>query len=379
MFVQLNCAIVDANAENRQEMAGFLASHGVQVVAEYPTAESLQQVLARPDGPILVVMNIDPNPHESLKRIAHFPRLYPQVSFFLMSTSVDAELLMEAMHAGVKEFIPLPMSETKFAAAIERVAQTQGMGKRAKVIHVVPSMGGCGSTTIACNVAASLAQQARTVLIDLNLIMGGAACYFDLRPRFTIADVMDSAEKADKQLLDNALCIHKNSGLAVLARPDLPEDTQRVNQAGLSRLMGILTRIFEYVVIDSVMSVDPIYATAISAADINLIVMQLNVPSARNAERFVGALRRKGIESSKIQVVINRFERKNRDIEPEAIERALGLKIGFLIPNDFKNALAATNFGEPVVLRAPKSEMSVALREMAKRLGVKTSSQAAAA
>ncbi len=29
-----------------------------------------------------------------------------------------------------------------------------------------------------------------------------------------------------------------------------------------------------------------------------------------------------------------------------------------MIPNDFKNAIAAINFGEPVVLRAPKSEIS---------------------
>ena len=41
-----------------------------------------------------------------------------------MSQTVDANLLMEAMHLGIKEFIPLPMSEDKFAAAIERVAQS---------------------------------------------------------------------------------------------------------------------------------------------------------------------------------------------------------------------------------------------------------------
>ena len=44
------------------------------------------------------------------------------VSFFLMSQVLDANLLMEAMHLGVKEFIPLPISEEKFAAAVERVA-----------------------------------------------------------------------------------------------------------------------------------------------------------------------------------------------------------------------------------------------------------------
>ena len=86
--------------------------------------------------------------------------------------------------------------------------------------------------------------------------------------------------------------------------------------------------------------------------------MQLNVPSAKNAERFVGALRRMGVEASKIQIVVNRFVKKGWDIEPEEVERALGLKISWMIPNDFKNAIAAINFGEPVVLRAPQVRKS---------------------
>jgi pilus assembly protein CpaE len=278
-----------------------------------------------------------------------------------MSHVLDPQLLMEAMHLGVREFIPLPIAQDKFTAAIERSARAAGMGKRARVIHVVPTIGGCGSTTVACNIAASLAKKAKTVLIDLDLIRGGVAGYFDMRPRYTIADVMDAAEKADRTLLTSALTIHQSSGLSVLSRPDLPEDTQRISAPGVSRLLSMLTRMFDFVVIDSMMSVDPIYSAAISTADVNLIVMQLNIPSAKNAERFVGALRRQGTEASKLRIVVNRYIRKGSDIEPEEVEKAMGLKISWLIPNDFKNAIAAINFGEPVVLRAPKSEIAGSL------------------
>jgi pilus assembly protein CpaE len=284
---------------------------------------------------------------------------------------------MEAMHMGVKEFIPLPISEQKFGAALERAAQNYGMGKRATIIHLIPTIGGCGSTTVACNVAASLAQRAKTVLLDMDLIRGGVAGYFDSRPRYTLADVMDSAEKVDKQLLDNALTMHQGSNLAILARPDLPEDTQRVNQPGIHRLFSVLGRVFDYVVVDSIMSIDPIYATTIGAADLNVIVMQLNVPSCKNAERFVGALRRMGIESSKIRIVVNRFVKKGWDIEPAEVERALGLKIAWAVPNDFKNAIAAINFGEPVVLKSPRSEMAVSLTGLADVLGPKAQRNAA--
>jgi pilus assembly protein CpaE len=235
------------------------------------------------------------------------------------------------------------------------------MGKRAKIIHVIPTIGGCGSTTLACNVAALLAQKSKTALLDLDLIGGGVASYFDVRPRYTLSDVMESAEKVDKQLLDNALVIHQKSQLAILARPDQPEDSQRVNQPGFQRLNNVLGRMFDFVVIDSALSIDPVYSEALKAADTNLIVMQLNVPSAKNAERFVGALRRMGIDVNKIKIVVNRYVKKGCDIEPDEVEKALGLKIAWMVPNDFKNAIAAINYGEPVVLRAPRSEISTSL------------------
>ncbi len=371
MHAQLTSIIVDADGANRQEMAGFLSHFGVNVVAQFPTAETLPVHLARADAPQVVIINLDPGAHESLKKIGHLPRQFPNISFFLMSQVLDANLLMEAMHLGVKEFIPLPVAEDKFGAAIERVASQHGMGKRARLIHVVPTIGGCGSTTVACNIAASLAKHGKTALVDLDLMRGGVGGSFDIRPRYTIADVMDSADKVDRQLLDNALTVHQASQVALLTRPDLPEDTQRVNHAGLQRLLTVLCRMFDYVVVDSMMSIAPMYSTVLKEAAINLVVMQLNVPSAKNAERFVGAMRRMGIESAKIQIVVNRFVKKGWDIEPEEVERALGLKIGWAVPNDFKNAIAAINYGEPVVLRAPKSEMSTSLVGLADSLAAK--------
>jgi pilus assembly protein CpaE len=365
MFVQLHCVVVDPDVSNRQEMANFLSNHGVNVVAQLPTIEQLSTVLVRREAAQLAVVNLDPNPHDSLKRVGQLVRQFPATSFFVLSQTVDALLLMEAMHMGIREFVPLPIVPEKFAAGIERVASQFGMGKRARMVQVIPSIGGCGSTTVACNIAASLAKENKTVLLDLDLVCGGVASSFDLRPKYTIADIMNSAERLDNQLLDNALALHEPSGLAILARPDLPEDSQRVNQAGINRLMGVLQRMYDYVVMDSMMSVDPLYASLTQSADMNIIVMQLNVPSARNTERFLGTMRRMGIDSGKIKIVVNRYVKKGWDIAPEEVERSLGLKISWMIPNDFKNAISAINFGEPVVMRAPKAEMSLSLSGLA--------------
>ncbi|MDB5327449.1 MAG: hypothetical protein JWM57_3018 [Phycisphaerales bacterium] len=368
MHVQLNCVVVDPDDQNRQEMASFLTTFGVQVVAQLSNTDPLEAMLNRSDAPQLVVVNLDPGATDSLRRIGHLPRQFHNVSFFALSQVLDPNLLMDSMAAGVKEFVPLPINEIRFTAALERLANVNGMGKRAKLINIIPTQGGCGASTIACNLAASIGQTKKTALIDLDLVRGGCASYFDTRPRYTIADVMQSADRVDRTLLDNALAVHKKTGVSILSRPDLPEDTQRVNQPGLVRLYNILGRMFDCVVMDSVMSVDPMYATTLQTADLNVVVMQLNVPSAKNTERYVGAMRRMGIESSKIKIVVNRFVKKGWDIDPAEVERALGLKISWLVPNDFKTAISAINYGEPFVVSSPKTEISTAISEFGKFL-----------
>ena len=379
MLLQLNCVIIDSDAGYRQEMADYLSGYGVDVAAQLGEVESLPALLARGNAPQLVILNLEPHGAQMLRKIGHLPRQYPNVSFFALSKTVEAGLLMEAMQLGVREFIPLPINEETFTTALDRVAQQHGMGKRARVLHFIPTIGGCGSTTVACNVAAALAKSgAKTVLVDMDLVCGGVAGYFDLRPRFTIADVMDSGDKLDKTLLDNALAVHAGSGLSILARPDLAEDTLRVKPGGFTRLLNVLSRVFDYVVLDSMMSIDPLYAAAVQAADVNVIVMQLNVPSAKNAERFVGALRRTAIDPHKIKIIANRYIKKGHDIEPAEVERTLGLKIAHYIPNDFKTAITAINLGEPFVLRAPKTDLSQSLRDLAELLDGKSARALAA-
>lgn len=368
MCVQLSCIVVDPNSADAQELASFLTEHGVEVAAQVGSVEHLPGLLGRPDGPQLAMVNLGAAPQALLAKVGHLVRQFPAVSFFVLSQQVDASLLMEAMHQGVREFVPLPVDKEKLAAGLERASQLHGMSRRGRVVNFIPSTGGCGSTTIACNVAVALARSGKAALLDMDLVRGSVATAFDLRPRYTIADLIGSADKIDRQLLESALTVHQASGLAVLARPEAPEDANRIRPQPLSRLLDVVGRVYDYVVVDSLMGMDPLNEAVIQAADLNVVVMQLNVPSTRNTERLLSALRRKNVPGSKIRLVVNRLVKKGRDIEPDEVERALKMKIDWMVPNDFKASIDAINFGQPVVLRSPRAEIATSLCQLAQSL-----------
>lgn len=377
MELPLNCIIVDADAQNRREMAEFLTQRGMTVAAALPAIDELANTLASGTSGQLVLVGLDPRPAESLAALRPIIRKFSSVDFFVLSGVVDADLLMDAIHSGVTEFIRQPIDPAKFMAGVERVAATHSNGRRGRLVNIIPTVGGCGATTVACNLAVAFARSARTVLIDLDLVGGTVATSFDLRPRYTIADLMATSELLDRQLLDNALAVHGDSGLAVLARPELPEEAERVTGPGVSRLLGALLPLFDYVVIDSSMDVDGPRSAAARIADINVLVAQLNVPSVRNAGRLLGALQRMDMPVERIRVVVNRYAKRGTEIRPDELEQALGMKVAWMIPNDYRSAIDAINFGRPLVLRSPRSEISGSFSGLKELLNGKASANGA--
>jgi pilus assembly protein CpaE len=142
-----------------------------------------------------------------------------------------------------------------------------------------------------------------------------------------------------------------------------------VTREGLTRLLDVAGRAFDFIVADSAMGFDTLHATLTRAADVNVLVMQLSVPSAKNTERYLHAMRRMGLETGdSTQVVVNRFTPERSDIQPTEIERALGLKIAWTLPNDFATAMGSINFGEPVTQRSPRTELSRSIVGLAQML-----------
>ena len=81
MYVQLNCAIIDADATNLQELGGFLGQFGVNVVASAATPDGLPALLGKQDAPQLVIVNLDPgSARDVLKRIEQHAPAVPRPS-----------------------------------------------------------------------------------------------------------------------------------------------------------------------------------------------------------------------------------------------------------------------------------------------------------
>ena len=190
----IRVVLVDPNEESRNALQRLLRGIGSIWLSE--VLNSYQDAAARA-GEIaadvtIVVLDHDPNQAiELIQKLAHIePRHRALAGQPLLPT---ARLILKAIRAGAREFLPLPAEQTELLDTISRLlrgrnesltAQTQGP----RIITVTGATGGVGCTTVAVNLAAALGsnKEQETILLDLDLIFGGVDAYLDLAPDHTL-------------------------------------------------------------------------------------------------------------------------------------------------------------------------------------------------
>ena len=97
--------------------------------------------------------------------------------------------------------------------------------KEINVVSVIGPSGGVGKTTIATNLAASFAEFGlKTCLVDLSLQFGDVGLFTNVKPTFTVYDLMVNNPDFNPNM--NLFIEHVNPNLFVLPAPVLPEQAQ---------------------------------------------------------------------------------------------------------------------------------------------------------
>jgi pilus assembly protein CpaE len=325
----------------------------------------------------LMIYELGKEPTGDLRFVENLMSSGEATQVFITSETADPDLLIRAMRTGAKEFFSQPLKEEDVVQALERfrsngkrVIRPAEPGRMGRVISVVGSKGGVGTTTIAVNLAASLASLKKGVsvaAVDLNPVLGDMPVFLSMKPRHNWGEVLKSPDRMDDTLLMNLLARH-SSGIHILAAPSLLNGNNPDRPEAVSNLLSLMKINFDYIVVDNGRSLYAASIGAMQAASEVLLVSVLSLSSLTNANRLVKTLPQSGyVPRDKIKVVINRHLKKN-DLSPKDAQAALETPIFWSIPNDYKTAMGSVNEGQVLNQFAPKSSLAIAISEMAAAL-----------
>jgi pilus assembly protein CpaE len=292
-------------------------------------------------------------------------RQHPTTGVVIISGRLDPALMLEAMRAGVNEWVAEPFTTRDLQAAIERVTATRSARSAGQVFAFVGAKGGVGTTTTAVNVATALARATldeQTLLMDLHLSYGDAAVFLGAEPRFSVADAMENTHRLDEAFFET-LVVQTKSKVNLLASSE-----RGVGQVDLRRVPTLLqfaAAHYRYTFLDVPRS-EAVALDSLEGVSTVLIVANQELATVRNAGRMAAALRQR-YGKDRVRIVISRYD-KNAEIGTEDVERVVGSPVSHLVPSDYRAALQALNKGKPLVLEAG-SKMGDAYKAIAFDLG----------
>jgi pilus assembly protein CpaE len=300
-----------------------------------------------PDIVMVDIVNNDAT--MALRAIEFLHQELPESAIFAIGPLTQPQLIVNAMRAGVREYIERPTSTSDLLEAFVRLTATRRKpgreSTRGKVFTVVNAKGGSGATTVAVNLALALqSAQNNTALVDLAPL-GHCALHLNLKPNFTISDAVTNLHRLDSSLLDSFMARHED-GLQILAGSTVP-GTIDPSTSDFARLFDTIVGRFQYVVVDISSRLDSAARLVSNLSEKILLIAHADVASLWSAGRVAQYLGESGTRD-RFALVLNRY-RKVAGFNEAETEVAIGAPVLWRIPNQYVAVASAIDRGVPLM------------------------------
>lgn len=318
---------------------------------------------------------------------------FPRALILGFTPDFTADVLTEAMAAGIRRVLPYPFSTAMLGQAIEAVrvelqaitahaatstpiesgASAQAPAPTAleqeiphQLIAISSPKGGVGTSTLAVNLAATLQTLGHsTALVDLNLNFASHSVFLDLHWRKSLSDLVDDDEITAETL--STVLVRHSSGLHALLGPEQPEDGERILFEHIQRALSILQDTFVFTIVDACPCFDGRVLAALEMSNIVLVPVCPDLPTMKNANSYLRVMELLHYDLSKLLLVMIRADSISQH-EMRAIEAALSREIQLRVVSDGIRTTSAANSGTPFVLSAPHAPISQNIFALARTL-----------
>lgn len=319
----------------------------------------------RPD---LLICELGEDHKAELKKIESYMEHSDRTEVFLVSKRSDPEILIQALQTGVKEFFRVPVERQKVEESLDRFQTRQEKQdkkeqleskKQGKIICVVGSKGGVGTTTIAVNQAVAIAknqEKPSVALLDMNIVFGEVPVFLDMAPKHHWGDITKNIQRLDTVFLSTILAIHE-TGVHILPSPRYLGDHPSPTPSVMETLLTLMKKQYDFIIIDLGQTMNDTALKIIQMSYRTQIVAIQSLPCLSNTNRLIKSFLGYGYtRDESIHVVLNRFFKKSMvslDTAREGIKR----DPAWLIPNDYSTTMSAINSGKPLHTVAPRSKI----------------------
>jgi pilus assembly protein CpaE len=282
----------------------------------------------------------------------------------------DVSVYRELLIRGVSEYVVAPIDPVSIIVAIARLYPDVAKHKLGRCFAFIGAKGGVGSSTIAHNVASTIARGHRgdVILADLDLPFGSASLGFNLDPTQGIAQALNDAGSLDDVLLERLLT-KSGDHLKVLSAPATLAQSYDIEENALEPVIDLTLTHAPYVVLDIPHMWTSWAKKTLLAADEVVITAIPDLVSLRNAKNLVDFLKRARPNDAPPKLVLNQIGMPKRtEIKPDKFASTIQIEPLACIPFEPSSFSAAASKGQMIADVSAKSAISMGFPKIVQAL-----------
>jgi len=358
LAVSLLTVCVDQDGAERLEQATEQQRWNVtyESMSEYVSAQRRPAISleSKNANGVLAVVDFDRDAQAAQETAAFLQQIFfGKIFIAALASRHDSDLLLKAMRAGCNEVLRKPIDAGQLTETLDRQNKhwlaTMGHGRSAgKVLSFFGCKGGVGTTTLAVNLAYTLTQQQKKVLlIDNHAEFGHVCLYLGLDGnRYHFHELIRNVNRLDSELLRGFIAKH-SSGLEVLSSPESHDPNRHIDPDALERTIEFLRGEYDYLILDCETNLTDVNLAVMDSSDEICLVATPEIGAVRDLSRYIDNLSRNEQATTKLHIIINRHS-SNGAIGIEQIEKAIRVPVQTRISNNYAECQKAINLGEPV-------------------------------
>jgi len=245
--------------------------------------------------------------------------------------------------------------------------------KRTATIGVIGSKGGVGATTLAINLAASIAQDGKddnqaVLLVDANFQQPDVALFLACEAKHTVIELLHRSVNLEPQTI--LACCGPAPGcndLRILTAPPDGRASAAHNLTQLSACLPPLQNLFPTVVIDLPKTLDKHLVSMLDQCDLVILVVAPDLASIAATTRWYSLFDELGYPQEKILLIGNRTGGKSKLMD-EQMQKTFGQLLTGKIPNTYALAESSAISGAPLVVAYPRESYAKAMKSVSQSI-----------
>ncbi len=284
----------------------------------------------------------------------------PSTRVVVIGDSNDITLYRTLIRRGVSDYLALPLERQDLAQAIADLG-SHGEAKRARVISFIGAKGGVGSSTVAHNIAWSLAQlfDEDVAILDLDIPFGTVGLAFNTVAPQGIDGALADGERLDEVLLERYMPKFDDH-LSLLTSPSSLEVDGDIDPAAFEVVLDMVCAKTSFVVLDLPHLWTEWTRRILFSSDQVVITATPDLASLQHAKNLIDTLRAERGDDNSIHIVLNRAGMARKiELGAKDFREATGGDPAVTLPHDAIAFGAAANNGQ-MLGQASKKHRAVA-------------------